>query len=332
MATYKALRGLTIRTIDGDASPLIDGDIWYNSSSRKIKGVKLAAAAFASSNNMNTGRDFMGCAGTQTATITAGGEPPNTSKAEQYDGSSWTEVGDLVSGARYGMRGFGSVTAGIIAGGYPPTSGGTVTESWNGTGWTEVGDLNSGRYSFGSALNSPQSAGLVMGGISGGHGNETVNVETWDNSSWTETTNMNTARAAATGTGTATAAIACGGSPGSGVDTLTAICETWDGSSWTETADLNQVRDGLGGSTGGTYTSALGFGGRTGEGAHTANTESFDGSSWTETTNIPAALRAPGGTGSPTAGLVFGGSLTGGNSATTVEFNHAPAAVTFTSS
>ena len=330
MTTYKGIRGQTIRTIAGDASTLIAGDIWYNSSSKKVKGVKLAAAAFASSNNMNTGRDFMGCAGTQTATITAGGEPPNTSKAEQYDGSSWTEVADLVSGARYGMRGFGSTTAGLICGGYPPTSGGTVTESWNGASWTEVGDLNSGRYSFGSAINSPQSAGLVMGGISGGHGNETVNVETWDNSSWTETTNMNTARAAATGTGTATAAIACGGSPGSGVDTLTAICETWNGTAWTETGDLNTARMETG--TFGTNTAAFVFGGRTGEGAHTANTESFDGSSWTETTNIPAALRAPGGTGSPTAGLVFGGSLTGGNSAATAEFNHAPAAVTFTSS
>ena len=71
----------------------------------------------------------------------------------------------------------------------------------------------------------------------------------------------------------------------------------------------------------GTNTAAYVFGGRTGEGAHTANTESFDGSTWTETTNIPAALRKPGGTGSPTAGLVFGGGLTTGNSAATGEWN-----------
>ena len=330
MTTYKGIRGQTIRTIAGDASPLIVGDIWYSSTTKKIRGVKLAAAAFASGGNMNTGRDLMGCAGTQTATITAGGQGPNTNKAEQYDGSSWTEVGDLVSGARYGMRGFGSTTACIIAGGYPPTSGGTVTESWNGSSWTEVADLSSGRYQFGSALGSPQAAGMVMGGISGGHGNETVNVETWDNSSWTETTNMNTARAAATGTGTATAAIACGGSPGSGVDTLTAICETWNGSSWTETGDLNTPRMEVG--TFGTNTAAYAFGGRIGEGSHTANTESFDGSSWTEIANIPATLRAPGGTGSPTAGLVFGGSTAPAVSVATAEFNHAPAAVTFTSS
>ena len=51
MTTYKGIRGLTIRTIDGDASPLITGDIWFNSSSKKIKGAKIAAGAWASGGN-----------------------------------------------------------------------------------------------------------------------------------------------------------------------------------------------------------------------------------------------------------------------------------------
>ena len=46
MTTYKGIRGLTIRTIDGDASPLIAGDIWYNSAARKIKGSKLPAGTW----------------------------------------------------------------------------------------------------------------------------------------------------------------------------------------------------------------------------------------------------------------------------------------------
>ena len=43
MAEYKAIRGHTIRTVAGDASPLVIGDIWYSSTTRKIRGVKLAA-------------------------------------------------------------------------------------------------------------------------------------------------------------------------------------------------------------------------------------------------------------------------------------------------
>ena len=51
MTTYKGIRGLTIRTIDGDASPLIAGDIWYNSAARKIKGSKLPAGTWTSGGN-----------------------------------------------------------------------------------------------------------------------------------------------------------------------------------------------------------------------------------------------------------------------------------------
>ena len=40
------------------------------------------------------------------------------------------------------------------------------------------------------------------------HGTETVNNESWNGTSWTEQNNMLTARAAATGTGISTAALA----------------------------------------------------------------------------------------------------------------------------
>ena len=67
MTTYKGIRGLTIRTIAGDASPLITGDIWYNSSSKKIKGAKIAAGAWASGGNMNDSKQIMGSSGIQTS-------------------------------------------------------------------------------------------------------------------------------------------------------------------------------------------------------------------------------------------------------------------------
>ena len=101
MTTYKGIRGQTIRTIAGDASPLITGDIWYSSTAKKIRGAKLAAGAWASGGTMNTARNFLAGSGTQTAGFVASGETPGgvpvKDDVETYDGSSWT-VGYLQNG------------------------------------------------------------------------------------------------------------------------------------------------------------------------------------------------------------------------------------------
>ena len=52
MTTYKGLRGLTIRTVAGDLSPVALGDIWYNSAAKKIKVGQTTAAAWASGGNL----------------------------------------------------------------------------------------------------------------------------------------------------------------------------------------------------------------------------------------------------------------------------------------
>ena len=321
MATYKGTKGVKVVTkaTDPTASEA-EGTVWYNSTSPSaLKYSIQGAAAWASGGTLNDARDLMMAAGTQTATIIAGGESPNTTNTEIYDGSSWTEVNNLVSGARYGLSGFGSITAAIAAGGYPPTAGANSTESWDGTSWSEVNNLNTPRYAFGTAIGSPSTAGMAMGGITTpGHGTETPNTEDWDGTSWSEQNNMLTARAEATGTGIATAAIACGGSPGSGVSTLTDKVESWNGTSWTEGNNLNTARMDTG--TAGTSTLALCFGGRTGEGAYSALNESWNGTSWTEAADLAQGLRSPGGTGSQAAALCSGGSNTA-QQATTYEWN-----------
>ena len=63
MTTYKGIRGLTIRTVEGDASPLIQGDIWYNSVTKKIRGAKIPAGAWSSGTDLNTARMFLGGVG-----------------------------------------------------------------------------------------------------------------------------------------------------------------------------------------------------------------------------------------------------------------------------
>ena len=89
------------------------------------------------------------------------------------------------------------------------------------------------------------------------------NVETWDGSSWTETTEINTARAYVGGSiaGTSTDMIIYGGAP-SAASPYLANNEFWNGSSWTEINDLSTARRSTG--SGGTSTAALAAGGYNG--------------------------------------------------------------------
>ena len=68
---------------------------------------------------------------------------------ESWDGTSWTETGDLNT-ARFAVTGFGNVSTAVgITGGssYPASPPyNTKTEFFNGTTWTEVNDLTNGRY------------------------------------------------------------------------------------------------------------------------------------------------------------------------------------------
>ena len=66
---------------------------------------------------------------------------------ESWNGTSWTEVGDLNT-ARNSGAGFGANNTASIYGGEGTTVNG-ITESWNGTAWTEVADLNTSRRQFG---------------------------------------------------------------------------------------------------------------------------------------------------------------------------------------
>ena len=98
MADYKAIKGHNIQTVAGDPDPLQVGDIWYSSTTKKIRGAKLPAGAWASGGALNNGRHDIGGGGTQTAGIAFGGQttPPATYHAitETYNpgGTAWQAV------------------------------------------------------------------------------------------------------------------------------------------------------------------------------------------------------------------------------------------------
>ena len=97
MATYKEIHGIKVQYRDSDATE-VEGDVWYNSSTGLLK-MYASVGSWASGGNLNLGRYQAGGAGTATAGVVAGGDkggsPSFTAVCETYDGSSWTEVGDL---------------------------------------------------------------------------------------------------------------------------------------------------------------------------------------------------------------------------------------------
>jgi len=281
MATYKEIKGVTVQTRDSDP--------------------ELNVGAWASGGSLNTAKQNTGGAGTQTAGL-AFGSFPTSATTESYDGSSWTETGDLNTAGGYFAGSFGTYTAAIGAGRLTsPTGRQGITESFDGTSWTEVADLNTTRTQgagFGTST-----AGYAAGG---GTPSVVVNVESWNGSAWTEVGDINTARYEFDGNGISTSGLVYGGQVSGGA--VTGKTESWDGSSWTETTDFNTARQSNQGA-GTSNSNALNMGGDdTSPPSITTFTESWDGSSWTEVAEMATSRKAASGQGpSNTTAMVSGG-------------------------
>jgi len=239
--------------------------------------------------DINTSRSNGSAGGTQTSAIFFAGDTPNPTlgdppirkaQTESWNGSTWTEVGDINT-ARSQAGGTGaSNTSALIFGGHrpPPSSNedATEVESWNGSSWTEVADLNAKRGGHGASAGSATAALFAMGWRNGIPEDNTIRseVETYDGTSWSEAAEANTTRRSLAGAGTSTLALIYGGQTPS----IVGVTEDWNGASWSEVADLSQVRNAHMGS-GAAATSALAAGGNTP--GVTAATEEWSGSGTT---------------------------------------------------
>ena len=119
-----------------------------------------------------------------TAALCVGGydtaATASSAKNEQWDGTSWTELGDLNTGRHNGLTRGGTSTLAIVAQGAstsPSQSYNVLTESWNGTSWTEQADLSTGGYGGGGQ--GSVSATFVAGGEGSGSTNLT-RTEHWN--------------------------------------------------------------------------------------------------------------------------------------------------------
>jgi hypothetical protein len=289
MSEYKGIKGFQVQTRTEDPVPYAQAlaDNPY-------------AGVWSAGGNVNSARFlFDSGVGSLTAGLIAGNSPsPN---AEQYNGTSWTNITSLGNNTA-GRAGAGTSTAALEFGGTPGLG---VTEYWNGSSWTELNDLNTGRNVAGG-IGTAYTAALCAGGDAPGY---VANVESWNGSTWTEVNDLNTARGHAVGVGTQTNGILVGSAP------PLALTETWNGSSWTETTDLNTGRYGLAGS-GASSTDALVFGGESPAPGFFANTESWDGSSWTEVNDMATGRYYLAGAGTSSSAWAASGETTTSSSAT----------------
>jgi len=284
MATYKGIKGFTIQTIAGDPPAPAQGQVWYNTTSNVLKGYLTVTGAWSSGGALNTPRNGSAGAGISqdSALCIAGTSGPTLqNQAELYDGSTWTEVSNLVGDARYSLGGLGTVTAAMALTGYADSATlPTQVEEYDGSSWTEVTGTPIGKINIVQA--GTTAAAIIGGGQAPPIWVLLNTTNTWNGSTWTEVNNMVVPQAGAASFGTSTAAIAAGGvvSGWGKVDST----EVWDGTSWTEVNDTNQARN-L--STGcGTSTDGMICGGAISPSpptnAFSALTEKWDGTSWTE--------------------------------------------------
>jgi len=280
------------------AAILTEGDLFLSGGTTLKsfgKAAGIPSVAWGSGGDVNTARNSSRGMGTvNTAMIAAGGYDGTAAQVitEQYNGSSWTEVGDMSTAKTQGAAaGQSPYQDSIMFAGSPTLA---VAEKWNGSTWTEVGDLNTGRRELAGVGISSSNAMAISGQAST---DNVTNVESWDGSSWTEIAEVNTGRSEDPGAGGSnTSAVFFGGNPS------TNKTETWNGTSWTEVNDLNTGREGLAGA--GFSSSALAIGGGP---SATAKTEIWNGTSWTESNDLTAARRMPGGGASAASCLAISG-------------------------
>ena len=280
-------------------------------------------SGWSSESNMNVARNGVRGDGTSTSALFVGGiRPPAanySNETESWNGSTWTTETTFPQAINETSVA-GTETAAVAAGGYDfvaaPSTGGRTRETfeYNGSTWTAQNNKPFGASNMGSA--GTQTASIFFGGFGqpgdGGPPGAPVSTplssaEEYDGTNWTTVGSLNTARYGLTGSGVQSDAGAIGGFPA--INNF----ERWDGSSWTNSATLGTGRQtGFAGGSPASTDGAFIGGGSTP--SVVSSTEVFNFSAtvttpatWASGGTMGTARYSLAGTGSQTAGLVFGG-------------------------
>jgi hypothetical protein len=171
--------------------------------------------------------------GPQSAGIVFGGVkdwPTSSGSAtvlvEEWNGSSWTEVGDLNNTRAY-SSGAGNAEAALAISGFvgwtgaPPAAPhkADTVEAYDGTSWSDHSEINTSRLIFNASFGT-QTTAISAGGEEPSQSGKT---EAYNGSSWTEVADLATARGRGAAAGTASAGAVAGGGPPN-----TAATEEWN--------------------------------------------------------------------------------------------------------
>jgi hypothetical protein len=295
------------------------------------------AAAWASGGNMNTARRIGGgsSGGNINSSLMFGGDTlpmgagqPQTNVTEEYNGSAWTNGGNLGNNVS-GSAGAGTETAMIGATGYSfPSPWGTAGASYianafeyNGSAWTNVTAYPTtgvGLISLGT-----QTAALFGGGAQGGspgpEGSQKSKLyKEYDGTNWTTGGTSNTYHSRAqSGAGTQTAGIQYGGydAPGGNPSGRSNKLESYNGTAWT--SELTGPIETAIGQAFGTQSAYVYSGGQNapipaspGTVGYSFTTLVYDGTTMSTGVNTATRRVIGGGDGSSGAstGMVCGGS------------------------
>jgi len=266
---------------------------------------------------MNTIRNYLGGAGTQTAGIMNGGAPvPYGVMTESYDGTNFTSEPNSTTACWNPAVG-GTQTSIYKAGGMTGSSPYTtpVIETYDGSSWTtSPATLATSRgYTIGTS-NGPSAAGLITGGTTtSATSGSTAATEEFNQSTsvitaaaWASSPAISTGRYSCSGTGTTTAALLTGGTIAPGG--YTNATEEYDGSSWTGGGVYPASIQG-GGSTG-PQTAALYTGGYVSGPGIQNQTATYNGTAWTVvpgTLNNARGQSMSGLVGTQAAAMLAGG-------------------------
>ena len=184
MATYKEIRGTHIVSVTSDPPSPVNGQMWYNSTERVVKGfTSNPVGSWATGGALGTARDQARGTGTLTAGLAFGGAtPPVQTKTESYNGTSYSEVNDL-NEARRLLGTSGLATLSLAFGGQPsspPVYSVAKNEEWNGASWVEIADLNVSRIQL--VGTGTATSAIAMGGSIPGPTGYQATTEEWSGS------------------------------------------------------------------------------------------------------------------------------------------------------
>jgi hypothetical protein len=248
--------------------------------------------------SLNTNRSNFGVTGVQNSAVAFGGRigtSTNTNITEKFNGSAWSNSGN-VAVAKRGMGAAGVQNAALCAAGYT-TVGINVIERYNGVHWS----LSTAVYV--SATSDVGCDGIYNSAlIYGGGVSSNVTSSQWFNGLTVTTIGTALSRRMHASVGCVNNNLGIGGF----TTVATNQTQQFNGTAWTTLAATLNVARYLMGASGLANTAHI-FGGQTGTSTYTNTTEVFNGTVWSLFNIINATRFAIGGCGSQNSALCAGG-------------------------